>query len=38
MNAGRAVEEMTAADLRSSAPRDEYTRALLVASEGYKQP
>jgi len=38
MNAGRAVEEMTAADLRSSAPRDEYTRALLLASEGYKRP
>jgi ABC-type dipeptide/oligopeptide/nickel transport system ATPase subunit len=37
MNAGRAVEEMTAADLRSSAPRDEYTRALLLASEGYKR-
>jgi ABC-type dipeptide/oligopeptide/nickel transport system ATPase subunit len=36
MNAGRAVEEMTAEDLRSGAPRDEYTRALLRASEGYK--
>jgi peptide/nickel transport system ATP-binding protein len=36
MNAGRAVEEMTAGDLRSGAPRDEYTLALLRASEGYK--
>jgi ABC-type dipeptide/oligopeptide/nickel transport system ATPase subunit len=36
MNAGRAVEEMTAEDLRSGAPRDEYTQALLRASEGYK--
>jgi hypothetical protein len=28
---------MTAAELRSGAPRDEYTRALLRASEGYKR-
>ena len=36
MNAGRAVEELTAGDLRSGAPREEYTQALLRASEGYK--
>jgi ABC-type dipeptide/oligopeptide/nickel transport system ATPase subunit len=38
MNAGRAVEEMTAEDLRTGAPREEYTQALLRASEGYKRP
>jgi ABC-type dipeptide/oligopeptide/nickel transport system ATPase subunit len=37
MNEGRAVEAMTAEELRSGAPRDEYTRALLRASEGYKR-
>jgi peptide/nickel transport system ATP-binding protein len=37
MNAGAAVEEMTAQELRSGAPRDDYTRALLAASEGYRK-
>ena len=37
MNAGRAVEEMTAEDLRTGAPREEYTQALLRASEGYRR-
>jgi len=36
MNEGRAVAAMTAEELRSGSPRDEYTRALLRASEGYK--
>src|SRR4051812_10097521 len=38
MNAGRVVEEMTAGELASGAPRDEYTQALLRASEGYAKP
>jgi peptide/nickel transport system ATP-binding protein len=37
MNAGAAVEEMTARDLETAAPRDEYTRALLRASQGYQR-
>jgi ABC-type dipeptide/oligopeptide/nickel transport system ATPase subunit len=35
MNAGRTVEEMTVEELRSGTPRDEYTQALLAASQGY---
>ena len=35
LNAGRAVEEMTAEELKSGSPRDEYTQALLRASQGY---
>jgi len=38
MNAGREVEELTSEDLRSGARREEYTQALLRASEGYKRP
>jgi len=38
MNAGREVEELTSENLRSGAPREEYTQALLRASEGYKRP
>src|SRR4051812_30554978 len=37
MNAGAAVEEMTAEDLEAGAPRDAYTRALLRASQGYER-
>ncbi|MFL5420091.1 MAG: ABC transporter ATP-binding protein [Myxococcales bacterium] len=37
MNAGAAVEEMTAQDLETGAPRDAYTRALLRASQGYER-
>jgi ABC-type dipeptide/oligopeptide/nickel transport system ATPase component len=37
MNEGRAVEELTAEDLRSGVPRDEYTQALLRASQGYQR-
>jgi len=37
MNAGAAVEEMTAQDLATAAPRDAYTRALLLASQGYER-
>jgi len=38
MNAGREVEELSSEELRSGAPREEYTQALLSASEGYKRP
>ena len=35
MNAGRVVEELTAEQLRASAPAEPYTRQLLQASLGY---
>ena len=35
MNAGRAVEELTADQLRAAAPAEPYTRQLLQASLGY---
>jgi peptide/nickel transport system ATP-binding protein len=35
MNAGRAVEELTADQLRSASPSEPYTRQLLRASLGY---
>ena len=36
MQNGRAVEAMTRAQLRARAPAEDYTRRLLVASEGFK--
>ena len=36
MRNGLAVEELTRDDLRGRAAREDYTRALLVASEGFK--
>ncbi|HEX2481173.1 MAG TPA: ABC transporter ATP-binding protein, partial [Methylomirabilota bacterium] len=35
MNDGRVVEELTAEQLRASAPAEPYTRQLLQASLGY---
>jgi peptide/nickel transport system ATP-binding protein len=35
MNRGRFVEELTSAQLRTASPREEYTRQLIAASEGY---
>jgi ABC-type dipeptide/oligopeptide/nickel transport system ATPase subunit len=35
MNAGRTVEELTAAQLRTASPTEPYTRQLLRASLGY---
>jgi peptide/nickel transport system ATP-binding protein len=35
MNGGRIIEEVTADALRSGAPREAYTRQLLVATRGY---
>jgi ABC-type dipeptide/oligopeptide/nickel transport system ATPase subunit len=35
MNRGRIVEELTATALREAAPREAYTRQLLLASLGY---
>ena len=36
MQGGRAVEQLTRAELRARAAREDYTRDLLVASEGFK--
>jgi peptide/nickel transport system ATP-binding protein len=35
MNRGRAVEELTASQLRTATPAEDYTRQLLSASGGY---
>jgi peptide/nickel transport system ATP-binding protein len=35
MNRGRIVEQMDVATLRREAPREAYTRQLLLASRGF---
>ena len=36
MQAGRAVESLTRAQLRAREPTEDYTRQLLIASEGFR--